>query len=94
MTVTLAEMKQYLRVDSSDDDALILTLIDTAEALCRDVARLDEELFSTLSGTSPTVKAAVLYAVAYLYEHREEADHKALTLTLRAMLFGVREEAF
>ena len=91
MLVTLAEMKQYLRVDSSDDDALISTLIDTAEALCRDVARMDEDAFSALSATA---KVAVLYAVAYLYEHREEADHKALTLTLRAMLFGVREEAF
>lgn len=32
--------------------------------------------------------------VAYLYEHREEADHHALTLTLRSLLFGSRKEAF
>ena len=91
MLVTLAEMKNYLRVDSSDDDALITTLISTAEALCRDVARLDDDTFIS---AAVVTKVAVLYAVAYLYEHREEADHHALTLTLRAMLFGVREEAF
>lgn len=30
----------------------------------------------------------------YLYEHREEADHSALNLTLRSLLFGIREEGF
>ena len=33
-------------------------------------------------------------AAAYLYEHREEADHHALNLTLRALLFGSRKEGF
>jgi len=37
---------------------------------------------------------AVLYAAAYLYEHREEADHHAMMLTLRALLSGSRKEAF
>ena len=32
--------------------------------------------------------------MAYFYEHREEADHHALTLTLRSLLFGSRKEAF
>ena len=91
MLVSLEEMKQYLRVDSSDDDALIQQLIFTAEALCRDVGRLDEE---ELTSESSTTRTAVLYAVAYLYEHREEADHKALALTLRSLLFGVRKEGF
>ena len=39
-------------------------------------------------------KVAILYAVAYFYEHREEADYKALTLSLRALLFGSRKEEF
>ena len=43
---------------------------------------------------SENAKPAVYYAVAYLYEHREEADHHALTLTLRSLLFGSRKEAF
>ena len=39
-------------------------------------------------------RTAVLYAVAYLYEHREEADHHQLTLDLRSLLFGIRKEGF
>lgn len=39
-------------------------------------------------------KAAVMYTVAYMYEHREEADHHALTITLRSLLFGARREVF
>ena len=30
----------------------------------------------------------------HLYEHREEADHNSLNLTLRALLFGNREAGF
>lgn len=37
------------------------------------------------------MKAAVLYALGYLYEHREEADHHSLVLTLRSLLFSIRE---
>ena len=40
-----------------------------------------------------TSKVAVMYAAAYLYEHREEADHNALMLTLRAM-YGDRRAMF
>ena len=37
------------------------------------------------------LRIAVLYALGYLYEHREEADHHDLVLTLRNLLFAVRE---
>lgn len=91
MLVTLDEAKQYLRVDTSDEDVLIEQMIITAEKLCVDVARLDEDSFLDESAST---KLAVLYAIAYLYEHREEADHHALTLSLRSLLFGVRKEGF
>ena len=84
MIVTLEEMKQYLRVDFDDDDFLIETLITSATRLCMDIVFEESE----------NAKPAVYYAVAYLYEHREEADHHALTLTLRSLLFGSRKEAF
>lgn len=91
MVVTLNEMKNYLRVDFDEDDALIENMIGAAERLCMDVARMDSlEEFSAVENA----KISVLYAAAYLYEHREEADHRALTLTLRALLFGARKEAF
>ena len=91
MTVALEEAKLYLRVDGTQDDDLITGLIDTAEKLVQDVSRLEDEDFATKSAA---VRIAVLYCVAYLYEHRESADHNRLMLTLRALLFGVREAKF
>ena len=91
MVVTLNEMKNYLRVDYDEDDALIESIIGASERLCMDVARMDSlEEFSAVENA----RISVLYAAAYLYEHREEADHRALTLTLRALLSGARKEAF
>ena len=90
--LTLEEAKQYLRVDFPDDDDLITSLIATARKLCMDVARMDDADQFAASGEN--AHTAMLYAVAYLYEHREEADHHALVLTLRALLFGVRKEGF
>ena len=55
-----------------------------------DITRQDQDAFEE----SENAKPAVYYAVAYLYEHREEADHHALTLTLRSLLFGSRKEDF
>lgn len=92
MLLTLGETKNYLRVDTDEEDGLITGLSESAEKLCMDVARIgDTEDFAALGDTA---KTAVLYATAYLYEHREEADHHALTLTLRSLLFGVRKEGF
>ncbi|MBQ2222999.1 MAG: phage gp6-like head-tail connector protein [Bacteroidales bacterium] len=92
MLLELAEVKNYLRVDTNEEDGLVTRLSQSAEKLCMDVARIaDAEEFAALGDTA---KTAVLYATAYLYEHREEADHHALTLTLRSLLFGVRKEGF
>ena len=104
--ITLDEAKAYLRVDSSDEDAVMDSLLMAAGNLCRDVARLTDEQWADvdsdkdssehyssgeLASIRETMRVAVLYALGYLYEHREEADHHALTLTLRSLLFGIRE---
>jgi len=91
MPVTLEEAKTYLRVDSGDEDGLISDLLSTAMQLCRDVARIDD---TVLNENAAITRIAVLYTVAYLYEHGEGADPQPLLLTLRALLFGVRKEAF
>ena len=91
MVVTLEEMKNYLRVDYDEDDALIGHLLQSSEKICMDIIRTDDR---SVLEKDENAKTAVLYAAAYLYEHREEADHRALTLTLRALLFGARKEAF
>lgn len=91
MIVKLDEMKQYLRVDFEDDDMLIEGLLNSAEKICMDIIRTDDvKVFYQ----AKTARTAVLYATAYLYEHREEADHHNLMITLRALLFGSRQEEF
>lgn len=113
--VSLDIAKNYLRVDSSDEDALIGILLNSAEQLVMDVARLSpsdwtniqkvrtDDDGNVISIHTTKLKAseiiqmrellriAILYAVGYLYEHREEGDHHDLTLTLRSLLFAIRE---
>ena len=104
--ISLDEAKMYLRVDSADEDAVISSLLFASIHLCMDVARLSPERWAEInndSGSSDlisdaelksireTLKVAILYALGYLYEHREEADHHDLTLTLRSLLFAIRE---
>lgn len=90
MLVSLEEMKKYLRVDFEDDDALLENFITTGQNLCADIARLSVNELCEISYS----KIAVMYAVAYLYEHRENANYKELALSLRSLLFGVRRERF
>jgi len=92
MTITLAETKTYLRIDHTDDDTLIQNLITSALSLCADVSRMTVNEYT--QSTDQKTHIALLYTVAYLYEHREEADHKKLVLDLRAILEGIREAAF
>ncbi len=92
MIVTLEEMKTYLRVDYPDEDDLISGLIGTAEELVTHVTRM--ALGDLPIAVDGNIKTAVLYAVAYLYEHREDADLHHLMMNLRYLLFGVREPAF
>ena len=91
VNLSVDEMKNYLRVDYEDDDALLKQMISSAEKTCMDILRLDDEddLYEIENG-----KLAVMFTVAYLYEHREEANHSELNLTLRALLFGSREVQF
>lgn len=104
--ITLDEAREYLRVDCADEDAVTAALLSAATRLCIDVARLTREQWEDidsdkcrscryaapeLASIRETMRVAILYALGYLFEHREEADHHALTLTLRSLLFGIRE---
>ena len=91
MIVALETAKQYLRVDSADEDVLILGIINSAEKICRDILRVTPE--ESLSDT-PEIEIAVLYAIGYLYEHREDSDYKALMKNLRSVLCSDRREVF
>ena len=104
--ISLDEAKMYLRVDSADEDAVISSLLSASCNLCADVARLTTDQWTDVESgkvrstrytdaelryVRETMKVAILYALGYLFEHREEADHHDLTLTLRSLLFGIRE---
>ena len=88
MIITLAEAKEYLRVDTEYEDALIEQLINSAENLCADVARLEVEEFEN---SGEVAKVAALYTLGYLYENRADADYQKLPLILRSLLFSLRE---
>lgn len=95
MEITLEEAKTYLRVSSSDEDDLIKALISSATKQVQDIARFsDEDWQASEEKILIHMRIAILYCIAYLYEHREEADHNELNQTLRALLFGVRKEQF
>ena len=95
MEVTLEEAKTYLRVSTGDEDSLIESLSSAATKQVQDITRQsDEEFMANEEKALIRIRVAVLYTVGYLYEHREEADHHALNMTLRSLLFGTRKEGF
>lgn len=91
MIVTVEEVKHSLRLETEEDDALISSLIETAERLVMDILRISEA--EDLTSVS-AAKVAAIYAASYLYENRTDANHNRLNLTLRALLFGDRGDAF
>lgn len=89
MLVTKEEARLYLKLDTEEDDAVLDVLLPASEQLCLDILRQEKA-----EKADVTVKIAVLYALGYLYEHREEADHKELVQTLSYLLSGQRREVF
>ena len=102
--ISLDEAKVYLRVDSADEDALISSLLLSAEILAKNISRITDEKWNLVNNDPSeeddrevidlraSFRIAILYTVGYLFEHREEADHHDLVITLRNLLFSIREE--
>lgn len=91
MIISLSEAKEYLRVDTDDEDTLITTLMTAAQNLCEDVARMETEEFES---AGEVAKIAVMFTLGYFFEHREEANLTELSLRLRSLLFGIRRQTF
>lgn len=91
MLVTLEKTKEWLRVESNDEDALIESFITAAEDIVGGILRFP---LSELSEVPETVNQAIYYAVSVMYEQRESLDIAALINTLRGMLFAYREDAW
>ena len=94
MIISLDEAKNYLRVDSEAEDITIENLMKSAQNLCMDVARIDDE--SDFDSAGDAAKIAVLHTLGFFYENRgdENSDLHALILRLRSLLFGLRKEKF
>lgn len=84
--ISLEEAKLYLKVEHDEEDEVIEQLIETSRQLCEAILRQ--------SSDSDVLKTAILYGVAYLYEHREDANHKELKETLYHLLLAERKDVF
>lgn len=86
--MTLEAVKQYLRIDGEEEDALLLRLMETARELCEGILRFP---ISDMDPVPPVVDQAMLYAVANLYEKREgthrhaKNDSSGMAETLQVM---------
>ena len=96
--LTLQETKEFLRVDGDDEDALISSLIVTAEVLTEEVLR--RRLTDFQEVPEPVHQAALILTATLFEERQVSKDNKSgvsiqETLDLvRRMLFAYRKEAF
>ena len=86
MLVPLAAVKQYLRIDGDEEDDLLMHFAETAEQICTALLRVKK--LSKVEDQA-IVRVAILYAVSYLYEHREEADHNAVIHLLHLLRIAI-----
>ena len=91
MIVSLEETKIYLRVDGNNEDALITSFIETAEEICEGILRYPLSEFEEIPDT---VKQAVMYIVASLYEKREMLDMKEVLDIASRLLFSYRKDGW
>ena len=89
MIVTLENTKAWLRVESTDEDALIESLILAAEDIVAGILRFPLTDF-TIDVPEP-VKHAIYFAVSKLYEERNELNSGEMTDVLKALLFTYRK---
>lgn len=89
MNVTLEETKLWIRVEHSDEDALIESFILAAAELVEGILRFP---LSEFEGNVPeAVKHAIFFTVSKFYEDRNELDMADLNNVLRALLFSYRK---
>ena len=84
-TPSLAECKAFLRIDGTDDDALVEALLASARAF---VLRMTGR--SSIDGDD--VKAGVLLVLAGLWEHRDSHE-EARKVTVNPILKMLLESA-
>ena len=77
---------------------LCITVYTCSDLFCQksmlDMAKTHLQFIAEHCEDKEIVEIAELFTIAYLYEHREEADHKNLTETVKYLLFPIRKEVF
>lgn len=91
MVVSLEEAKLYLRIDGDEENTLITSFILAAEEMCEGILRFSLSEFEVIPDT---LKNAVFYAVANMYEKREEADMEEVISVVTSLLFPYRKEGW
>lgn len=84
----LTIVKEYMRYDDDTDDNLIEMFETAAERKVMKIAGMSEEDFVS---RADAMRPPVLYATTYMLEHRQEADHAELDITLRALVAQERD---
>lgn len=91
MSISLEEVKLFLRVDGDEENTLITKFIATAEDICEGILRYP---LSDLNEIPESIKQAMLYATANMYEQRENFDVKAVIETMTRLVFSYRKESW
>lgn len=91
MIVTLEEVKLYLRIDGDEENMLITNFVYSAEEICEGILRYPLSEFDVIP---ETVKQAIIYATASMYEKREDIDMKEVMNVLTRLLFSYRKEGW
>jgi len=91
MVVSLEETKLYLRVDGDEEDTLISNFITSAEEICEGILRYS---ISELTTVPETIKQAVLFTVANMYEQRETFQASSVLEIVSRLLFVYRNESW
>ncbi|WP_243122234.1 head-tail connector protein [Clostridium thermarum] len=89
LIVTLEETKLWLRVEHSDEDALIESFIAAAEELVEGILRFPLSEFEV--SIPEAIKYAVFFTVSKFYEERNELNMEEINSVLKALLFSYRK---
>lgn len=98
--ITIEEAKAYLR-DDWMHTYKVEELIKTANTIVFNESRLSEKdweeiekctlVNKSLHSKKEIIRVALFYTIGYLYEHNNPEDIHDLVLTLRNLLFSIRE---
>lgn len=96
--MTLSEAKNFLRVDDEEDNALISSLIITAQTLVEDIIR---SKLSDFTEIPEPITQAMYIIIGTLYEERQVRNDPKSGLSIdtvldlvKKMLFAYRKESF